>query len=209
MPDTLLGADKGYHSGAVVLWVQECEVGSYIPERKQTGERNWEGKEPERLAVFANQERVQGEYGKELLRKRGELVERSFAHCYQTGGMRRCTLRGNKNILKRLLIHVGAFNLSLILRKTLGAGTPRELKNRAAELALRLFWLLTCPYRPHRTGEPRIGHVIATQNKNRSEISRCRNLWNLRTCTTGGLVLLCYKRDTFIWISLALATVWQ
>jgi hypothetical protein len=42
--------------------------------------------------------------------------------------MRRCTLRGNKNILKRQLIHVGAFNLSLILRKTLGAGTPRELK---------------------------------------------------------------------------------
>ena len=58
--------------------------------------------------------------------------------------MRRSTLRGHDNILKRLLIHVGAFNVSLILRKMLGAGTPRELKNRAARLVLRLFEWLTC-----------------------------------------------------------------
>src|SRR4029077_4519820 len=38
-----------------------------------------------------------------------------------------------QNILKRQLIHVGAFNLSLILRKLLGAGTPRELKNRTGQ----------------------------------------------------------------------------
>lgn len=48
--------------------------------------------------------------------------------------MRRCTLHGRKNILKRLLIHVGAFNISLVLRKMLGAGKPRELSNRMAEL---------------------------------------------------------------------------
>ena len=53
---------------------------------------------------------------KQLLRKRGELIERSFAHCYDTGRMRRTRLRGHQNILKRLLIHVGAFNLSLIFR---------------------------------------------------------------------------------------------
>jgi transposase len=53
--------------------------------------------------------------------------------------MRRCTLRGRDNILKRLLIHVGAFNISLVLRRTLGAGTPRELINRAANIVLRLF----------------------------------------------------------------------
>ena len=34
------------------------------------------------------------------------LVERSFAHCYETGGMRRCHLRGQENIWKRQLIHV-------------------------------------------------------------------------------------------------------
>jgi transposase len=61
------------------------------------------------------------------LRQRGERVERSFAHLYETGGLRRTHLRGHPNILKRLLIHVGAFNLSLVLRKKLGAGTPRGL----------------------------------------------------------------------------------
>src|SRR5215475_7029727 len=72
----------------------------------------------------------------------GELIERSFAHCYETGGMRRCHLRGRQNILKRQLIHVGAFNLSLILRKLLGAGTPRELKNRAGQAVSRLLRFL-------------------------------------------------------------------
>ena len=116
-----LVADKGYHSGAVVEWVGESEVLSYIPARKQAGKRNWKGKQREQQAVEANQSRVTGDYGKQLLRRRGEFVERSFAHCYETGGMRRCTLRGRENILKRLLIHVGAFNLSLVLRNMLGA----------------------------------------------------------------------------------------
>jgi len=86
---------------------------------------------------------VRGDYGKSLLRRRGELVERSFAHCYDTGGMRRTHLRGHENILKRQLVHVGAFNLSLILRQLLGAGTPREWRNRFAKLVLFLFWLFT------------------------------------------------------------------
>src|SRR5664279_3370660 len=71
----------------------------------------------------------------------GELVERSFAHCYETGGMRRCHLRGRDNILKRQLVHVGAFNLSLILRQLLGAGTPRELRNRSGRLVLVVYLL--------------------------------------------------------------------
>ena len=82
---------------------------------------------------------MNGAYGKHLLRKRGELIERSFAHCYDTGGMRRTHLRGHENILKRLLIHVGAFNLSLIFRTLLGSGTPRELKNRQSSLIFVFF----------------------------------------------------------------------
>ena len=42
------------------------------------------------------------------MRQRGERIERSFAHLYDTGGMRRTHLRGHTNILKRLLIHAGA-----------------------------------------------------------------------------------------------------
>ena len=131
--------DKGYHSGAVVKRVKSYEVRSYIPEKKQKGRRDWQDKRAEQQAVYANRRRVRGAYGKSLLRRRGELIERSFAHCYETGGMRRCYLRGRENILKRQLVHVGAFNLSLILRKLLGAGTPRELKNRAGQVFSRLL----------------------------------------------------------------------
>jgi hypothetical protein len=97
--------------------MKSYEVRSYIPEKKQKGRRDWQGKRAEQQAVYANRRRVRSAYGKSLLRRRGELIERSFAHCYETGGMRRCHLRGRQNILKRQLIHVGAFNLSLILRK--------------------------------------------------------------------------------------------
>jgi hypothetical protein len=136
-----LVTDKGYHSGAVVKRVKSYEVRSYIPEKQQKGKRNWAGKQAEQQAVYANRRRVRGEYGKSLLRRRGEFVERSFAHCYETGGMRRCHLRGRDNILKRQLVHVGAFNLSLILRQLLGAGTPRELRNRSGRLVLVVYLL--------------------------------------------------------------------
>jgi transposase len=137
-----LVTDKGYHSGAVVQRVKSYQVRSYIPEKQQKGQRNWAGKPAEQQAVYANRRRVRGEYGKSLLRRRGELVERSFAHCYETGGMRRCHLRGRENILKRQLVHVGAFNLSLILRKLLGAGTPRELRNRTGRVYAQLLQFL-------------------------------------------------------------------
>jgi transposase len=139
-----LVTDKGYHSGAVVKRVKSYEVRSYIPEKKQKGRRHWQGQRAEQQAVYENRRRVRGAYGKSLLRRRGELIERSFAHCYETGGMRRCHLRGRENILKRQLIHVGAFNLSLILRKLLGAGTPRELKNRTGRVFWRLLRFLLC-----------------------------------------------------------------
>jgi transposase len=126
--------DKGYHSGEMLVMLKNAEVRTYIPEKKQKGQRDWDGKSEQQQAVYANRRRVNGAHGKHLLRKRGELIERSFAHCYDTGGMRRTHLRGHQNILKRLLIHVGAFNLSLIFRSLLGAGTPREWKNRQSSL---------------------------------------------------------------------------
>jgi transposase len=139
-------ADKGYHSGAAVERLRNYQVRTYIPERQQKGQRNWEGKSGQQQAVYANRRRVQGNYGKRLLRRRGELVERSFAHCYDTGGMRRTHLRKHKNILKRQLIHVAGFNLSLIFRKLLGAGTPREWINRGTAL----LWFILALFIPRQ-----------------------------------------------------------
>jgi transposase len=132
-------ADKGYHSGAVLERLKSYEVRTYIPERRQRGRRRWLGKSEEQAAVYGNRRRVSGAYGKSLLRRRGEKVGRSFAHCYDTGGMRRTHLRGHGNILKRQLIHVAGFNLSLIFRKLLGAGTPREWVSRGGASCVGIF----------------------------------------------------------------------
>lgn len=132
--------DKGYHSGAMLEDLRAIGVRSYIPE-PQRGRRHWQGKREEQAAVYCNRRRIRGERGKRLLRQRGELLERTFAHVYDTGGMRRTHLRGHPNILKRLLIHVAAFNLSLILRREIGAGTPRGLQNLRNRLFF-CFWIV-------------------------------------------------------------------
>jgi transposase len=82
--------------------------------------------------VYANRRRKRGKRGKALPRTRAELVERSFAHVYDTGGMRRTHLRRHDNILKRLLIHAGAFNLGLMMRHLYGVGKPRRLQGALA-----------------------------------------------------------------------------
>ena len=156
-----LVTDKGYHSGAVLQRVKSYEVCSYLPEKQRKGRRNWQGKPEERQAIYENRRRIRSEYGKSLLRRRGELVERSFAHCYETGGLRRCHLRGRENILKRQLVHVGAFNLSLILRKMLGAGTPRELRNRSGQLVLSLLLQLWHGNGQHGCRSSRISVPVA------------------------------------------------
>lgn len=119
-------ADKGYHSNAVLTELQDREIRTYISEPDR-GRRNWHGATEEekeakaaaREAVYANRRRIRGHRGQALRKKRGEIVERSFAHAYDTGGMRRTHLKKHDNILKRLLIHAAGFNLSLILRRAL------------------------------------------------------------------------------------------
>lgn len=177
-----LVADKGYHSGEALEQVKELEVRTYIPEKKQPGKRHWKGKQGQKQAVYQNRQRVRGKYGKKLLKRRGEFVERTFAHCYETGGMRRCTLHGRKNILKRLLIHVGAFNISLVLRKMLGAGKPRELNNRMAELVSGAIECLINPFRSMNVAN--FNTRPATSLDTGPTV--CWNIgWKMIDCTTG------------------------
>ncbi len=133
--------DKGYHSNDVVRDLAEMALRSYASEPGR-GRRNWQGKEAEREAVYANRRRIRGERGKRLLRRRGELLERPFAHCYETGGLRRTHLRGHEKILKRVLIHAAACNLSLLMRTLFGVGTPRGLQGLAALIESALAPLL-------------------------------------------------------------------
>ena len=137
-----LVADKGYHSNDTCRDCAEVGMRTYISEPNR-GRRRWEGKSQERLAVYGNRRRIRGDRGKALLRKRGELLERPFAHCYETGGMRRTHLRGHPNILKRLLIHVAGLNLSLVMRKLFGIGKPRVLQDGLSAAISALLSALT------------------------------------------------------------------
>jgi transposase len=135
--------DKGYHSNDVLKDFEELEVRTYCSEPDR-GRRNWQGQNgPEnQVAVYANRRRVRGERGKRLLARRGEFLERTFAHCYETGAMRRLHVRGDANITKRLLLQAAAFNLSLVMRKRFKAGTPRGYADLVAALcrAMALSW---------------------------------------------------------------------
>lgn len=122
-------ADRGYHSNDVISALTELEIRSYIAEPKRP-RRRWHGDLDVRDAVYANRRRQGRAKAKMLHRRRGERVERTFAHCLETGSMRRVHLRGHENISKRYLIHGAAFNIGLLMRKLIGAGTPRELMNR-------------------------------------------------------------------------------
>lgn len=140
-------ADKGYHSNQTMVDLDAVGLRSYVAEPDR-GRRDW-SKEPEAQApVYANRRRTRGSRGRRLMRQRGERIERSFAHLYDTGGMRRTHLRGHANILKRLLIHAGAFNLGLVMRHLIGIGTPRGLQDRPATVMAALIVLIDWVRRP-------------------------------------------------------------
>src|ERR1700692_2818824 len=132
--------DKGYHSGAGLAEMSES-VRTYVSVPQQP-RRNWEGKAEQQAAVYANRRRVEGERGKRLLRRRGELLERPFAHQYETGAMRRLHVRGRGNVAKRVLLQAAAFNLALILRSITKAGTPRGLADLKRNIILALLRVL-------------------------------------------------------------------
>lgn len=132
--------DKGYHSTEVLKRLKKRGLRSYISEPDR-GRRRWRGDTDARDIVYANRRRSRGARGQRLHRARGERAERPFSHLYRTGRMRRTHLRGHQNILKRLLVHGGAFNLGLLMRQLIGIGTPRGLQGRLRALLAYLTQL--------------------------------------------------------------------
>jgi transposase len=161
--------DKGYHSNQTLVDLAALDVRTYIAEPAR-GRRTWKNKAAARDAVYANRRRIRGTRGLALLRRRSERLERPNAHLYETGGMRRTHLRGHANILKRLLVHAGGFNLGLFMRTLFGIGTPRSLQGRQAAVVAFLVALWT-----HVVGLWRL------RNANRRSLVRFRNASSLRT----------------------------
>ena len=132
-----LVADKGYHSRDGLKDLEDGAWKSRIAEKKVRGVHRWHGDEEARRAVYNNRARLRSGVAKEAFMLRAELVERSFALTLDRGGMRRAWLRGCENLHKRYLVHVAGYNLGLIMRLLVGAGTPREyLAGTSAHLML-------------------------------------------------------------------------
>jgi hypothetical protein len=131
LPETLT-ADKGYFALEEIGRLQELTLKTVIsdPHRAQ---RRWDKLSPAQRQILDRAQRsVSSQYGKRLLRRRGQHIERSFAHALDAGGMRRATLRGLKNLNKRHQIAAACYNLSQLLRRLYGIGTPKQW---------RAFWL--------------------------------------------------------------------
>jgi transposase len=172
-------ADKGYHSSQVLVDLRAEGVRSYIPEPER-GPRTWAGKEKEQKQVYANRRRVSGRRGKHLQKLRSELTERSFAHMYETGGLRRTHLRKHNNILKRLLLHAVGFNLALLLRKLYGIGKPRTLQGTAEAVLFLRIVLAALSESWEESPEP---HEFAFESLSVSDGARTGAIF--RTFTTG------------------------
>ncbi|MDQ2925277.1 MAG: transposase [Acidobacteriota bacterium] len=159
-------ADKGYHSNQTMVDLDAVGLRSYIAQPDR-GRRDWSQAPAAQAPVYGNRRRIRGPRGRRLMRRRGELIERSFAHLYDTGGMRRTHLRGHTNILKRLLIHAGGFNLGLLLRALLGVGTPRGLQDRGGRVGAVVLDLI------HLVCEPLTVKVLSCWSITASRHSNC------------------------------------
>ena len=177
-------ADKGYHSNRTMRDLAAVGIRSYVSEPAR-GRRDW-SKEPEAQApVYGNRRRIRGARGRRLMRQRGERIERSFAHLYDTGGMRRTHLRGHTNILKRLLIHAGGFNLGLLMRQLIGLGTPRGLQGRVA-VAIAALVVVLGSIRRRSIAIMALCHVLAAvRGWLPSATTIFGNSSAVVTCTTG------------------------
>jgi transposase len=139
VPNRSLTGDEGYFSAEQTAALHEQGLRVVIGD-PQTSKRNPKKQESRIRKALAKAKRaVKSKSGKKLLRKRGEHVERSFVHVLDQGGMRRATLRGRTNLSKRHQVAAMGYNLSILMRKCFGIGTPKQWLAAAAAILAWIF----------------------------------------------------------------------
>jgi hypothetical protein len=158
-------ADKGYHADQVF---DSCaKIGAVtciaVPEVKQR--RNWANQlKSTRARWTANRRRARSRYGRRLLRRRSATVERSFAHIC-TRDMRRTWVRGRENVEKRYLIIGAAFNLGVMMRSLVGAGTPKALAGLLDLWISALEAMVSLLRPPRRPARSTVDHILSTPSR--------------------------------------------
>jgi len=156
-------SDKGYYAVNELQALQQEDIRTVIAD--PIDNRRLDKVEPdEKKAVQAARRSTKSTSGKDLLRRRGMHIERSFAHILDCGGMRRTTLRGWENLNKRFKLAAAIYNLSQLMRKLIGIGTPKQLAARGRLLFLQFTYLLAAIARiVHQYTSARIRISFATQ----------------------------------------------
>jgi len=137
-------SDKGYYAVSELQTLQGEGIRTVIADPVEN--RRLDKLEPaQKQAVQAARRSVKSKSGKGLLRRRGMHIERSFAHILDCGGLRRATLRGWENLNKRYKLAAAFYNLSQLMRKLFGFGTPKQLAALGRLFFLQLTWFLVLP----------------------------------------------------------------
>ena len=101
--------------------------------------------------------------------------------------MRRTHLRGHTNMLKRILIHAGGFNLGLVMRRLIGAGTPRGLQGRLAAVLATVFLLISAARRRITATVASHRLIAVVRGRPTSPTVLVVNSSAMTSCTTGRL----------------------
>jgi len=152
--------DKGYYHVEELRTLQDSDIRTVVSDPLDN--RRVDRLTPEaQAAVRAARRAVQSKSGKALLRRRGEVVERSFEHVLDCGGARRTTLRGRANVRKRYLVQAMCANLSLLLRALGGPGTLKQTWAASAEACSAFFASLRTLPRPMWARVALLAHLTA------------------------------------------------
>jgi transposase len=134
-------SDKGYYAVDELPVLQQEGIRTVISD--PINNRRVDKLEPQQQrSVRAARRSVKSKTGKDLLRRRGMHIERSFAHILDAGGMRRTTLRGWENLNKRFKLAAAFYNLSQLMRLLFGFGTPKQLAAALERTGRALFYRL-------------------------------------------------------------------
>src|SRR5207245_5696385 len=79
--------DKGYHSNQSMVDLEAVGIRSYIAEPDRV-RRDWSEEPDAQAPVYRNRRRIRRPRGRRSMRQWGERTDRSFAHPYDTGGLR-------------------------------------------------------------------------------------------------------------------------
>ncbi len=134
-------ADKGYHAVEEMGFLQREGIRTVISDPVRNRDRD-KLTDEQAKAVHRARRSARSKSGKALLRKRGMHIERFFAHGLDAGGARRTTLRGLANLNKRFKLTAAIYNLSQLMRKLLGVGTPKQWAAWGKAFFLLLWRLL-------------------------------------------------------------------